>query len=170
MVRKLRHGLVALVVGAVSAVGVVATAGPAAALPAFGTGAVTLAATGNGGGAIRSVTVGRHDSEGFDRVVWTFPGAGTPQVHVEYVSAVHHDPSDKVVPLLGNAFVHVVMQGGSPSPQGTITPAGFLALKQVKGAGDFESVVSYGVGQAAKRGFRVFTLTGPSRVVLDVRA
>jgi hypothetical protein len=169
MVRKLRHVLVALAVGAVSAVGVVATAGPAAALPAFGTAPVTLPSA--GGSALTSVTVGRHDSEGFDRVVFTFAGR-LPGVNIaQYVAQVTRDGSGAPVPLLGSAFVQISMFPVSTgSPQGTITPSGFLALKQVKGAGDFEAVSSYGVGQAAKRGFRVFTLTGPSRIVLDVRA
>jgi hypothetical protein len=168
MVKQLRRVLVALVVGAVSAVGVVATAGPAAALPAFGTAPVSLPS--GGGSALTSVVVGRHDSEGFDRVVFTFAG-NLPGVHAEYVPQVTHDGSGAPVPLLGKAFIQLAMQPVTTgSPQGTITPTGFLALKQVKGAGDFEAVSSYGLGQAAKRGFRVFTLTGPNRVVLDVRA
>lgn len=40
---------------------------------------------------------------------------------------------------------------------------------QVVSAGDFESVLSFGVGLARAEPFRMFTLTGPSRVVIDVR-
>jgi hypothetical protein len=39
----------------------------------------------------------------------------------------------------------------------------------VVNAGDFESVLSFGVGLARAEPFRMFTLTGPSRVVIDVR-
>jgi hypothetical protein len=41
-------------------------------------------------------------------------------------------------------------------------------LRQVKGAGDFEGVVSFGLGLRHKAGFRVFRLTGPTRIVIDV--
>ena len=49
----------------------------------------------------------------------------------------------------------------------TITP-GFSALKQVKIAGDFERVLSFGVGVDHRAGFRVLALTSPSRVAIDV--
>jgi hypothetical protein len=41
-------------------------------------------------------------------------------------------------------------------------------LRQVKGAGDFEGTVSFGLGLASTSGFRVFTLSGPDRLVVDV--
>jgi hypothetical protein len=39
----------------------------------------------------------------------------------------------------------------------------------VKLAGDFEGVVTFGLGLKRRTGFRVFRLTGPARVVVDVR-
>jgi hypothetical protein len=147
---------------------VLAAALPASALPAFGTAPVTVPGSGAGQVSITSVTVGRHDDEGFDRVVFAVTG-GLPTVSASYVAVVTHDGSGKPVPLLGSAFIQLSLRSTtSGSPQATITPAGFLALKQIKGAGDFEGVTSYGIGQAARAGFRVFTLTGPNRVVLDV--
>ena len=41
-------------------------------------------------------------------------------------------------------------------------------LLQVKKAGDFEGVVSFGFGLRRMTGFRVFRLTNPTRVVIDV--
>jgi len=41
-------------------------------------------------------------------------------------------------------------------------------LRQVKVAGDFEGVVTFGIGLRRKTGFRVFRLTAPSRIVVDV--
>jgi hypothetical protein len=155
------------VLGAVGAVIFVAAA-PAGALPAFGTGPVTVPGSGAGQVTITSVTVGRHDDERYDRIVFAVTG-GLPTVTASYVTQVIHDGSGNPVPLLGSAFIQVSMRSTtSGSPQGTITPAGFLALRQVKGAGDFEAVTSYGIGQSARAGFRVFTLTGPTRVVIDV--
>jgi hypothetical protein len=158
MFRSIR--VLALVAGLGTAT-LLSTAAPALALPASG---------GVGPGqqvTITSVTVGRHDSEGFDRVVWTIAN-GLPTVSASYVTRVLADPSGNPVPLLGSAFIAVSMRNTTPgSPQPTLTPA-FLALRQLKGAGDFEAVTAYGIGQASRRGFRVFTLTGPNRVVLDV--
>ena len=42
-------------------------------------------------------------------------------------------------------------------------------LIQVVKAGDFESVLSFGVGVARAAPIHMFTLTNPSRVVIDVR-
>jgi hypothetical protein len=41
-------------------------------------------------------------------------------------------------------------------------------LRQVKDAGDFEALVSFGLGLRRKTGFRVFRLTAPTRIVIDV--
>ena len=41
---------------------------------------------------------------------------------------------------------------------------------QLVKAGDFESVLSFGVGLAKAEPFRMYTLTNPSRVVIDVQA
>ena len=48
-----------------------------------------------------------------------------------------------------------------------LTPR-FPTLRQVKFGGDFEGYVSAGLGLADRVGFRVFTLTNPYRVVVDV--
>jgi uncharacterized membrane protein YgcG len=168
--RRIRAGAL---VGVASAVAVLAAASPAAALPAFGTAPVSLPGSGGAGPGhqvtIGSVTVGRHDSEGFDRIVLTIAN-GLPAVTAKYVPQVLADGSGQPVPLLGTAFIQVTMQlTTNGSPQQTITSR-FRALQQVKGAGDFEAVTSYGLGQATRAGFRVFTLTGPNRVVIDLAA
>ena len=41
-------------------------------------------------------------------------------------------------------------------------------LLQVKKTGDFEGTVSFGLGLRRMTGFRVFRLTDPTRVVIDV--
>ena len=40
-------------------------------------------------------------------------------------------------------------------------------LLMVKEAGDFESYLSFGIGLAARGGYRVSSLTSPDRVVID---
>lgn len=161
---------IAIAIGAVVAAvaGVLAlTAGPAAALAAFGTAPV---AGGPAPVTVTNVTVGRHS--GFDRVVFTST-APISSWEVRYVPQVTKDPTGTPIPLLGAADILVVVHGtdwvAHPSVQPDLTPA-FPALRQVRGAGEFEGVLSYGLGQQRKADFRVFTLTGPDRLVVDVAA
>ena len=123
---------------------------------------------------LTGIRTGQHAT--FDRVVLQFRGR-VPGYDVRYVPAVTQDPSDQPIPLQGRAFIRVVLRhastspgpGGDPVPSfvGTITP-GLQSLKQVKAAGDFEHYLSFGLGLDHRVGFRVFTLTDPSRVVIDV--
>jgi len=57
-------------------------------------------------------------------------------------------------------------QGRPIAPRRIVRP--FTQLKEVRLAGDFEGVVTYGIGLAARGDFRVFTLTGPDRLVVDL--
>jgi hypothetical protein len=41
-------------------------------------------------------------------------------------------------------------------------------VRQIKAVGDFEGVVSFGIGLRRMTGFRVFRLTAPTRIVVDV--
>jgi hypothetical protein len=161
-----RRVLLALGAVAVAAASVLAlTAGPAAALPGFGTGPV---AGGPAPVTVTDVAVGHH--VGYDRVVFHASGpiAGW---EVRYVPQVTMDPSGQPVPLLGAADLLVVVHGtdwmSRPSVRRNLTP-GFPALRQVAWAGEFEATLSYGIGQQRKAGFRAFTLTGPDRLVVDV--
>ena len=159
------------IIGALGAVAIAVagvltlTAGPAGALPGFGTAPVS------GGPApvtVTSVTTGTHP--GFDRVVFTSTAA-VASWEVRYVPQVTRDPSGAPVPLLGAADILVVVHGTAwtvhPSAQPDLSP-GLPALRQVRGAGEFEGVASYGIGQQRQAGFRVFTLTGPDRLVVDL--
>lgn len=157
--------------GVAAAAAVLLLAAPALALPGFGTapvsggGSVSTPWSAKGEG-VSSVTVGHH--AGYDRVVYTFRDH-TLHFEVSYVPGVSQDASGAPVPLRGSAFLAVVLRGATTglSVQRTITP-GFPMLKQIKGAGDFEGVVSYGIGAASRSGFRAFTLTSPNRLIVDL--
>jgi hypothetical protein len=125
------------------------------------------------------IRVGRHT--GYDRVVFQFDG-GVPAPHLEYVERVTEDPSDRQVRLRGTAFLRVVFHGATldnsfqisrPSeacryggPQ-RVTPD-LPQVKEVAVAGDFEAVLSFGIGVERRSTPRVFQLTKPSRVVIDL--
>jgi hypothetical protein len=119
---------------------------------------------------LEHVHVARHP--GFDRVVFEFR-SGTPAWSARYVPKVVHDGSGKPVALLGRGFLHVVFHGAgidrtrAGGPDIVRTPR-FPSLLQVREAGDFEGVVSFGVGLRRRVGFRGFHLSGPGRLVVDV--
>lgn len=159
-----------------SAIAITATAGlmavapltAAASTPTWGTGARTHAASSTGQTVVTSVRIGHHT--GYDRLVLTFRGP-VPGYDVRYVTSIQQDPSGRAVTLLGRAKMRVVLRPTStstPAPQAAQTPR-YAEIRQLKGAGDFESVTSYGVGLASRQAFRVFTLTSPNRLVVDVR-
>jgi hypothetical protein len=121
-----------------------------------------------------AVRAGRH--AGFDRVVFEFRGAVPATRRIRYVDQLTEDASGEPVSLAGGADLEVVFQGANAHDGGgrpTVSPRrfspGFTALKQVAQTGDFEAVVSYGLGVDRQRPFKVSTLSGPSRLVIDIQ-
>jgi hypothetical protein len=118
------------------------------------------------------VRVGQHSNRGFDRVVFDLTGLPGYQVH--RVRRVHHDGSGAPMTLRGDAFLTVRLEPtvahddqGAPTAPLRIRRS-FTQLKEVRSAGDLEGVVTYGIGVAATSDFRVFTLTSPDRLVVDL--
>lgn len=132
----------------------------------FSTGAVEVAPTTTTQTVVSAVNVGHHS--GFDRLVFTFTGP-LPGYTAAYVQRLTHDASGARLTPQGSSFALITLRPTSTTdhaPQQTLTPH-FPMLRQVVGAGDFEAVTSYGVGLTGTSGMRVFTLTGPNRLVVD---
>jgi hypothetical protein len=116
---------------------------------------------------------GRHDDEGFDRVVVEFDG-DLPGYEIGYVSRVVQDGSGEPVSLLGSADLQIRITpadahddaGRSTLPVSRLTPD-FRTVREVRLVSDFEGYVTIGVGTAGRRPFRVSELSGPSRLVID---
>jgi hypothetical protein len=151
-------------------VSVLALAAAAFGLPPFTT--APKSAPGSGGQVqLSDNRTGCHAT--FDR--FTFDARfGTPSYDVRYVRKIVEDGSGNTVHLLGRKRIRVVIrdarghtQGGTNLLHNTITPR-CPNLRQVKVAGDFEGIVTFGLGLRHKTGFRVFRLTNPKRVVIDV--
>jgi hypothetical protein len=130
-------------------------------------------------GLLQAIRTGRHTD--YDRLVLEFGGSSAPTHRMRYVDQVHQDPSDRQVPLRGTAFLQVVIHDATldTSPRESdqskaqryhgpsrLTP-GLPLVKDVAVAGDFEGVLSFGVGLARPAGLRVQTLTAPARLVID---
>jgi uncharacterized protein DUF4232 len=127
-----------------------------------------------GTAVLRQLRTGEHGS--FERLVLEFT-APYGAVKVGYVPVVRQEPSNRIVPLQGRSFLQIVIQGAvaryAATPitpyQGptTVTPR-YPTLRQVSISGDFERVLSVGVGLSRTAGFRVQRLSAPDRLVLDV--
>ena len=123
---------------------------------------------------VTEVRTGRHD--GYDRIVFDFDGALPGSESVQYVAGVTQDGSGAPVSLNGQAFLRVVFSvaeahdaaGSSSIRQGRRFDPGLPTIKEVALAGDFEGYVTFGIGLSGKVGLRVFELSNPSRVVIDV--
>jgi hypothetical protein len=131
------------------------------------------------GGLLQAIRTGRHSDH--DRLVFEFGGSNAPEHRLRYVDQVREDPSDRPVTLQGTAFLQVVFDGATLDTSASesdpskaqryhgpvrLTP-GLPLVKDVAVAGDFERVLSFGVGLARPAGLRVQTLTAPARVVID---
>ncbi|HET7017179.1 MAG TPA: hypothetical protein VFI65_24865 [Streptosporangiaceae bacterium] len=105
---------------------------------------------------------------GFDRLVFQFAGGLPGTRTVKYVQKVIADGSGKVVPVAGAARLAVVF---SPAAVGRgLNELGFAlpGLLQAVQSGNFEGVVSYGVGVAKKEPVHLSTLANPARFVIDI--
>ena len=118
------------------------------------------------------VRAGTHT--GYDRVVFEFRGA-VPEHRVGYVDQLVEDGTGDPVSVAGDADLEVVFQGanaheenGSPTVSPRRFSPGLPAVKEVAQLGDFEAVVSYGIGVDQRRPIQVSTLSDPSRLVIDI--
>jgi hypothetical protein len=165
--RKMSRWAVAILVSLVPSVGLVADA---LGLPPFTT-APKFSSGGGGQAELFAVATGCHPT--FDRFVVRARSA-VPGYDVRYVRQIVVDPSGLPVRLLGVERLRVaIRQARGHTTAGTnLLPAVRTPLcrnlRQVKKAGDFEGIVSFGLGLRRKTGFRVFRLTGPTRIVIDV--
>jgi hypothetical protein len=108
----------------------------------------------------------------YDRVVFEFSGP-VPLIQAQYVRSLVGAGSGLPVAISGNAILELTMrmaqahneQGQATAP--TRVRLGMPNVKEVASSGDFEGVVSYGIGVARKSEIRVITLAQPSRVVVD---
>jgi hypothetical protein len=123
---------------------------------------------------LTNITSGRHDT--FDRIVLAFAGP-EPECSAGYVNQIVADGSGGPISLAGNAFLRVTLRGATAHDDaGKTTYDGPATMNtpQLQNitafalAGDFEGEITVGVGVKANAPYQVFTLSGPTRVVIDV--
>lgn len=120
--------------------------------------------------ALTNIRVGRHAT--FDRVVLDFRGPVPSAFGGTWTPTLIADPSGMRISLPGNKFVRVVTQPASGfdtyfGPRKFTTPQ-LRNVRAVAIAGDFEGVLSIGLGVRHRTWLHLFTLANPSRLVIDV--
>jgi hypothetical protein len=134
---------------------------------------ITAGPSGTGLPLLVNVRYGRHDA--YDRTVFDFTG-GLPGYRVEYGTLYTEGKGDPV-PIAGvatlaihfhPAYAHNPSTGASTYNLGQTLNPNLPTLRQIRFGGEFEGYVAAGLGLNKRAGFRVFTLTGPDRVVVDV--
>lgn len=123
----------------------------------------------------RGVTQVRLASQsGYDRFVIELNGPVphydvTPQSGATFTQS----PSGLAVTLSGSAGLVVTLHGaqanGSYSGPSDLHSAGTSVIQEARQTQDFEGVVTWSLGLSQSACFRAFTLTGPSRLVIDVQ-
>lgn len=123
----------------------------------------------------RLVAVRAAEHPGFDRVVFQFSGGPIPaRRQVRYVPRLIQDGSGATIPIAGRAILQVTLMfvdahdasGRPTAPASLVLP--FKNVIAVKRAGDFEAVVTYGIGVAQRRPVTTRVLTSPTRFVVDI--
>jgi hypothetical protein len=120
---------------------------------------------------VTAIRIAHHD--GYDRLVIGFATSNTvPQYQLTQQAASHfvRDASGQPVTLDGSAGIRAVIRNAdiTPGAPSDLKPE-LPAIREVAQLGNFERVVSYGVGLATPACFRVLELSGPTRLVIDVQ-
>jgi hypothetical protein len=126
------------------------------------------------------VRVAQHD--GFDRVVLEFAGTGAPGWSAQYVRTPRADGSGEVVDVHGDHVLQASVSGVVIRSSYPKTPEDFYdgsrhytpqdggRVSDVDVGGAFEGTMQLFLGvSGGKVPFRIFALTDPSRLVIDVQ-
>lgn len=147
-----------------------------AAAPALAAGSSSTATQTNDQAVVLPLLVAVRSAHhpGFDRITFEFRGP-RPSHRIGYVSQLVQDGSGKPVNLAGGAAINVVFQGANAhdsAGHATVSPLhfrpGLPSLKEVALIGDFEGVVTYGLGVDHEVSFKVLELSNPSRIAIDI--
>ena len=144
--------------------------------PAF-TGGTSRVEQESTGGPLSVVEVRAARQDGYDRVVFELDGreAGAPGWTVEYVDDPRRDGSGEPVEVKGEKTLVVLIRGtGYPFDTGVeeaerAAVAGDVEVVQDVVLGSvFEGVYEAFIGLSAERPYKVFRLSDPARVVVDI--
>ena len=165
----LRLATLTVVAGAAAIGGVIQTS--AQDLPAF-TCTDKSGGAASAAGTVTGIRIAHHD--GYDRLVIDFSSGTTavPQYDLtrQNSSTFVRDASGQPVTLEGSAGIRAVLRNSDiASGVASDLKPRLPQIREVANIGNFERVVSYGVGLKTAACFRVLELSGPTRLVIDVQ-
>jgi len=111
-------------------------------------------------------TVRAGTNECYDRLVFDINGPN-PGWSVRYVNTVFAEGTGNPLPVTGGAKLELIIRSLSDTTR-MPSVSGFPTFRSVVYGGSFEGQTTVGLGVRARLPMRVFTLTNPSRVVVDV--
>ena len=125
---------------------------------------------------VTNVRAGQHSC--YDRVVIDISGSANGYA-ARYVAVATAEGSGNPIALKGGAFIQLTVLDPAYPPSGVSTfhsankanlvnVSGWQTLRQIAYGGSFEGYTTIAIGVRARLPFRVFVLTGPTRIVLDV--
>jgi hypothetical protein len=113
--------------------------------------------------------------ENYDRLVFEFSGDQPARRSVQFVDQVVDAWTGNPVPVVGNAFLSVWFApavGHDAAGQFTYGAKrrayALPNLMQVVNTSDYEGILGFGIGLAVERPITVFSLTSPTRMVIDI--
>jgi len=150
--------------------------------PPFATAPAADRAHSNRLALLTDVRIGTH--EGYERIVFEFLPGGAPGYRVRYVRPpIVEDSSGAIVEVDGDAFLSIRLEPASgfdlSGDLGEVytgptridgSSAGTDVIEEVVRTGDFEAVLNWVAGLDEPAPFRVLRLSGPPRIVVDLRA
>jgi hypothetical protein len=120
------------------------------------------------------IAISAAHNPGVDRLAFEFSGPPPSRQNVRYVNRLIAGPSGRPIRIAGRVILEAsFFPATARGAAGRVTVPERVAfalpnVMTVVRAGDFEAVLSYEIGLAKRTTFHVFTLTNPSRVVIDV--
>lgn len=134
---------------------------------------VNRAASGSGLAQPTTARVGGQSA--FDRIVFEYAGTALPSLSVTSATPPFStDPKGAVLAVSGKVFLHIVFRNVPGIVSAYSGPKSFKAglpvLTDLELSGDFEGVQQWVAGLSGQACVRVFTLTSPSRLVLDLES
>jgi hypothetical protein len=129
----------------------------------------------SGSGLAQPTTARVGGQSGYDRIVFEYAGTTLPSLSVTSVTPPFvTDPKGAPLTVSGRVFLGIVFRNVPGIASGYSGPTSFKAglpvLTDLELRGDFEGVQQWVAGLSGQACVRVFTLTSPSRLVIDLQS